>query len=99
MGASIDFAVKKEKKLKEPHDYKVIILNDDWTPMDFVVDVLVIVFHKTEEQANRIMIAIHKSGRGIAGTYTLDIAQTKAKQVEALSQQNDYPLQCIVEQA
>jgi ATP-dependent Clp protease adaptor protein ClpS len=97
MGTRADFAVKKKEKIKEPQDFKVVMLNDDFTSMDFVVDILVLVFHKNEGEANRIMLDIHNKGRGIAGIYALDIAETKVNQVTALAEQNDFPLQCIIE--
>jgi ATP-dependent Clp protease adaptor protein ClpS len=99
MGTSLDFAVRKKEKLKEPEDYKVLLLNDNYTSMDFVVDVLVIIFRKNEAEAERIMMDIHRKGKAIVGTYTYDIAQTKSAQVHSLAAQNNFPLCCIVERA
>ncbi|MDR2802781.1 MAG: ATP-dependent Clp protease adaptor ClpS [Treponema sp.] len=99
MGTSLDFAVKKTEKLKEPENSKVILLNDDFTAMDFVVDVLVLIFHKSEDEANKIMLTIHHNGFGVAGIYSFDIARTKVEQVHALAEQNGFPLRCIIESA
>ena len=97
MGTALDFAVKKESKLKEPEDFNLVLLNDDYTSMDFVVDVLVLIFHKDENEAKRLMMDIHRNGRGVAGTYTLDIAITKSAQVHSLAEQNNFPLRCVIE--
>jgi ATP-dependent Clp protease adaptor protein ClpS len=90
-------ALKKEEKLKEPEDFRVILLNDHYTTMDFVVEILMLIFHKTQEDANRIMLDIHRQGRGIVGVYPWDIAQTKADQVHILAREHEFPLRCIVE--
>ena len=90
---------KNEEKLKEPDDYVVVLLNDDYTTRDFVVDILMVIFHKNPEEAKKIMLNVHNKGRGVVGTYTWDIAQTKASQVHAIAKQYDYPLKCIVEEA
>ena len=90
---------KDRKKLKEPEEYRVILLNDDYTTMEFVVDVIMEIFHKGEEEATMIMMDVHHKGKGTVGTYSWDIAHTKASQVHALARQNEFPLKCIVEQA
>jgi ATP-dependent Clp protease adaptor protein ClpS len=97
MGIELDFAVKRAEKLKGPEDFNVVILNDNYTSMDFVVDVLVLVFHKNENEAERIMMDVHRKGRGVVGTYTLDIALTKTAQVHSLAEQNNFPLRCVLE--
>ncbi|GMO54254.1 MAG: hypothetical protein Ta2G_13140 [Termitinemataceae bacterium] len=97
METRFDFAVKKKRKLKEPNDYKVVLYNDNFTTMDFVVDVLVDIFNKSTEKAEAIMLDIHKNGRGIAGIYTKDIALTKAKEVILMARQNEFPLKCTIE--
>ena len=92
----------KEKitpKLKEPEEYLVILLNDDYTTMDFVVEILMTIFRKSLEEANYIMLDIHKKGKGIAGMYPWDIAVTTAEQVHEAAKKNDFPLRCIVEPA
>ena len=81
----------------EPENFRVVLLNDNYTTMDFVVDILMLVFRKSEAEANRVMMDIHRRGRGIAGIYTWDIAQTKAEQVHAMARQNEFPLRCGVE--
>lgn len=90
---------KSRKKLKEPEDYRVILLNDNFTTMEFVVSVLMGIFNKKEEDATRIMLDVHQQGRGTVGVYTWDIAHTKANQVHSLARQNEFPLKCIVEKA
>jgi ATP-dependent Clp protease adaptor protein ClpS len=88
---------KNEEKIKEPEEFQVILLNDHYTTMDFVVDILVLVFHKSEVDANQIMMDIHRKGRGIVGAYPWDIAQTKREQVHSIAQEHDFPLRCIIE--
>ena len=90
---------KAVEKIKEPDEYRVILLNDDYTTMDFVVMVLVDIFRKNLEDANRIMLDVHKKGKGIVGQYPWDIAATKADQVHSLARENEFPLKCIVEPA
>ncbi|MDR2343401.1 MAG: ATP-dependent Clp protease adaptor ClpS [Spirochaetaceae bacterium] len=97
MGIALDFSVKRAEKLKEPEDFNVVLLNDNYTSMDFVVDVLVLIFHKDETEANRIMMDVHRKGRGLVGTYALDIALTKSAQVHSLAEQNNFPLRCVLE--
>jgi len=75
----------------------VILLNDDFTTMEFVVEVLMDIFHKNTDDAFRIMLDVHKKGRGIVGVYTWDIAVTKTEQVHAAASANDFPLRCTVE--
>ncbi|MDR2481703.1 MAG: ATP-dependent Clp protease adaptor ClpS [Spirochaetaceae bacterium] len=98
MENSVDFATRKKEKLKEPEDYRVVLLNDDYTTMDFVVNVLMIVFHKNVKDAECIMLDVHEKGRGVVGLYPFDIAQTKAAQVHDLAEKNGFPLKCIVEE-
>jgi ATP-dependent Clp protease adaptor protein ClpS len=95
----LDTAEKIADKLKEPEDYHVILLNDDFTSMDFVVEILMDVFHKSVEDAASIMLYIHEKGKGIAGIYPWDIAVTKAEQVHSLANQNEFPLKCVVEKS
>jgi len=90
---------KAVEKIREPDEYLVILLNDDYTTMDFVVVVLVEVFQKNLEDANRIMLDVHEKGKGIVGRYPWDIAATKAEQVHAMARENEFPLKCIVEPA
>ena len=90
---------KTTPKIKEPQDYRVILLNDNYTTMDFVVEVLMIIFNKSLVDANKIMLDVHKKGKGIVGQYSWDIAATKAEQVHAAARENEFPLRCIVEPA
>jgi ATP-dependent Clp protease adaptor protein ClpS len=90
---------KKEEKLQEPKDYKVVLLNDNYTTREFVVEILMLIFHKNAEEARRIMLKVHHNGRGVVGVYSLDIANTKASQVHAIARQYEYPLRCVVEEA
>jgi ATP-dependent Clp protease adaptor protein ClpS len=88
---------KTREKFKEPEQYKVVLLNDHFTTMDFVVDILMDIFHKSIEDASKIMLDVHNKGRGIVGVYTWDIAVTKAEQVHAAAKANEFPLLCVVE--
>ncbi len=91
--------LKEEQKVdvKPPPFYKVIMLNDDFTTMEFVVGVLMGIFHKTAEEAEQIMLTIHYQGRGVCGIYPKDIAQTRIQQVHLLAQTEQHPLKCIME--
>jgi len=92
-----DVLTDNEEELGEPEEYRVILLNDNYTTMEFVVSVIMTVFHKGISEATRIMIDVHKKGRGIVGTYSFDIATTKINQVHELARQNEYPLKCTIE--
>ena len=89
--------VEERRKTKRPPMYRVVLLNDDYTPMEFVVWVLQIVFHKGQEEATRLMLDVHTKGKGVCGVYTLDVARTKAHQVERLARRHDHPLQTELE--
>jgi ATP-dependent Clp protease adaptor protein ClpS len=89
---------KSKEKLEKPPLYKVLLHNDDYTTMEFVVFVLISVFNKSEEDAFVIMLKVHNEGLGIAGVYPYEIAETKAEKVMALARQNEYPLLCTVEE-
>ena len=90
---------REREDVKQPEEYRVILLNDDFTTMEFVVSVLMTVFHKAVPEATRIMLDVHKKGRGIVGVYTYDIAATKVNQVHTLARQNGFPLKCTMEKA
>jgi len=92
-------ASKIDDKIKEPEQFKVILLNDHYTTMDFVVEILMTIFHKGIEDASRIMLDVHKKGKGLVGVYTWDIAITKTEQVHNAAKANNFPLKCIVEKA
>jgi ATP-dependent Clp protease adaptor protein ClpS len=85
-------------KLQKPPLYKVILLNDDYTPMEFVVIVLERIFHKTREEATRIMLHVHHNGIGVCGVFTREIAETKVRQVLSMAREHQHPLQCTMEQ-
>lgn len=85
--------------LKQPARYRVVLLNDDYTPMDFVVEVLMKFFAMNEEQATQVMLLVHTQGKGVCGVYTRDIAETKAAQVNQYSSECEHPLLCEIERA
>ncbi len=84
-------------KLQKPPFYKVILLNDDYTPMDFVVVILQRFFHKNREEATHIMLHVHQKGIGICGLFTREVAETKVRQVLDFSQEHRHPLKCTME--
>ena len=84
-------------EVKEPSLYKVLLLNDDYTTMEFVVEVLRHVFQKTIEQATQIMLNVHQNGVGVCGIYPYEIAETKVNTVDALSRERGFPLKCTME--
>jgi ATP-dependent Clp protease adaptor protein ClpS len=88
---------KTRPKTKKPPMYKVILLNDDYTPMEFVIYVLERFFQKNRTDATRIMLHVHQKGVGICGVYTYEVAETKVTQVIDFSRQNQHPLQCTME--
>jgi ATP-dependent Clp protease adaptor protein ClpS len=90
---------ESEKKLKAPPLYKVLLHNDDYTTMEFVVEVLQSVFHHPPAQATQIMLHVHRSGIGVAGVYTYEIAETKCSVVEAMARRHEFPLKCSMEPA
>ena len=84
-------------KLKRPPMYKVMLLNDDYTPMDFVVEILELFFSMSREKATQVMLTVHVQGKAVCGIYTRDIAETKAAQVNQYSRENQHPLLCEIE--
>ena len=88
---------KTRPKTKRPSLYKVLLLNDDYTPMEFVVHVLERFFHKNRDEATRIMWHVHQKGVGVCGVFTYEVAETKVAQVMDLARQNQHPLQCRME--
>ncbi len=86
-------------KLKKPPLYKVVLLNDDYTPMDFVVSVLELFFSKPRDQATRIMLQVHTQGKGVCGVFSREIAETKVHQVNTFARENQHPLMCTLEPA
>lgn len=93
-----DTGVDTLPRLTSPKMYKVVLLNDDFTPMDFVVLVLKRYFSKNEEQATQVMLEVHNKGAGLAGVYTLEIGEMKVMQVNQFARQNQYPLKATLEE-
>nr|WP_321266578.1 ATP-dependent Clp protease adaptor ClpS [uncultured Sulfurimonas sp.] len=98
MAMDTDLELCDEVKIKYPKKYKVFLLNDDYTSMDFVVDILMSIFHKSYTQAEQIMLDIHKKERGLCGVYTHEIAETKVMQVHKKAKDNGFPLKAIMEE-
>jgi len=92
-----EIATKSRAKTQRPSLYKVLLLNDDYTPMEFVIHVLERFFSKNREDATRIMLHVHHNGVGICGVYTFEVAETKVAQVVEFARQNQHPLQCTME--
>ena len=90
-------AVKTRVNTKKPSMYKVLMLNDDYTPMEFVIHVLESFYNKAHEEATQIMLHVHQKGVGTCGVYTYEIAETKVNQTMDLAQQHEHPLQCTIE--
>jgi ATP-dependent Clp protease adaptor protein ClpS len=86
-----------ENELDEPPMYKVLLHNDDYTTMEFVVEILMVIFNKTPEEATEIMLNVHKKGVGICGVYTYEIAETKVAAVHNLAEENEFPLKSSME--
>jgi ATP-dependent Clp protease adaptor protein ClpS len=95
-----DLAVKEaEPKLKRPSLYRVVLINDDYTPMEFVVEVLESVFGMVRSNATRVMLEVHTKGKGVCGVYSYEIAETKVAQVMTIAQQQQHPLLCTMEES
>lgn len=90
---------KPEVRIKEPSMYRVLLHNDDFTPMDFVVQILETVFNKNNTQATQIMLDVHRKGIGICGIYPYDIAETKVSIVTEAAREHEYPLRCTLEKS
>jgi ATP-dependent Clp protease adaptor protein ClpS len=96
-GANTGVIARTRLKTKKPSLYKVLLLNDDYTPMEFVVHVLERFFNKGREDATRIMLHVHQHGVGLCGLYTYEVAETKVAQVMDFARQHQHPLQCTME--
>ncbi len=94
-----ELALDRETVIDEPKMYRVILHNDNYTTMDFVVEVLIAVFHKPAAEATRIMLDVHRKGAGVCGVYTYDIASTKVSMVFQLAKSREFPLRCSMEEA
>lgn len=92
-----DTLITVEEEITEPKMYHVILLNDDYTPMDFVIEILMVVFNKGYQQAQSVMLTVHYQQRAVAGTYTHEIAVEKMNQTNQIATVNDFPLQTIIE--
>ncbi|HXC41121.1 MAG TPA: ATP-dependent Clp protease adapter ClpS [Burkholderiales bacterium] len=88
----------KKARVKPPPLFKVLLLNDDYTPMEFVVIVLQKFFSMTREQATQVMLKVHREGMGVCGVYPRDVATTKVEQVKSFSRKHQHPLQCVMEE-
>lgn len=98
--ASQELAVKEARpKLKKPPLYRVLLINDDYTPMEFVVEVLESIFGMQRNSATRVMLEVHTKGKGVCGVFSYEIAETKVAQVNTISQQQQHPLLCTMEEA
>jgi ATP-dependent Clp protease adaptor protein ClpS len=96
-GPGTGVIVKTKPKTKKPAMYKVLMLNDDYTPMEFVVHILERFFNKNRQEATRIMLHVHRRGVGVCGVYTYEVAETKVTQVMDFARQHQHPLQCTLE--
>ncbi|WP_119168363.1 ATP-dependent Clp protease adapter ClpS [Algihabitans albus] len=96
-GTGTGVVVKTRTKTKKPSMYKVLMLNDDYTPMEFVVHVLERFFGKSQEEATQIMLHVHRRGVGVCGVYTYEVAETKVTQVIDFARKHEHPLQCTLE--
>jgi ATP-dependent Clp protease adaptor protein ClpS len=96
-GAGSGLATKTRTRTKKPSLYRVLLLNDDYTPMEFVVFVLERFFNKTRDEATTIMLHVHQHGVGLCGVFTYEVAETKVAQVLDLARRNEHPLQCTME--
>ena len=99
-GGNVELAVEEARpKVKKPPLYQVVLINDDFTPMEFVVDILQGVFGLERNSATRVMLEVHTKGKGICGVYTYEIAETKVAQVTTIAQQQQHPLLCTMEES
>ena len=96
-GTATGLLTRPETRTKKPNMYKVLLLNDDYTPMEFVVHVLQRFFRMTVDQATEVMLHVHQKGVGVCGVFTYEVAETKVNQVLAFAQQHEHPLQCTLE--
>ena len=98
MPTELEFDIEEELQLEEPKKYKVLLLNDDYSTMDFVIDVLTNIFKKTQDESTAIMLNVHKNGKAVCGVYIHEIAATKVAQVKANARKAQFPLKAILEE-
>ncbi|HMT43453.1 MAG TPA: ATP-dependent Clp protease adapter ClpS [Chakrabartia sp.] len=98
-GPGIGVATRTRTRTKKPTPYRVLMLNDDYTPMEFVVHVLQTIFRMSIEDATRVMLHVHQKGVGVCGTFSYEVAETKVTQVIDYARKNQHPLQCTLEKA
>ena len=98
-GPAIGVVTKRKPKTQKPSLYRVLLLNDDFTPMEFVIEVLERYFQKSQDDATRIMLHVHQKGVGVCGVFTYEIAETKVNQVVDFARRSEHPLQCTMEKA
>ena len=98
MATELEFDIEEELQLEEPKKYKVLLLNDDYSTMDFVIEVLTKIFKKTQDEATAIMLKVHKNGKAVCGVYIHEIAATKVAQVKANARKAQFPLKAILEE-
>ena len=96
-GDGVGVVTSTKPKLQKPSMYKVLLLNDDYTPMEFVVYVLEAIFNKNRDEATQVMLHVHQNGVGLCGVYTYEVAETKVAQVVDSARRNQHPLQCTME--
>ena len=99
MAVNTEFDLDLDLDVMTPKEYHVFLLNDDYTSMDFVIDILINIFHKTYQESEAVMLAIHEKGQGLCGTYSHEIAETKVTQVTKLAKENGFPLKATMEEA
>jgi len=88
---------REDAEVKEPEEYRVYLINDDFTTVEFVISILMTIFHKNLAEATKLTMEVHRKGRGVAGIYPYDIAMTKIQQVHAMARQRGFPLRCAME--
>jgi len=96
-GVTVKVMLKPRARTKRPPMYKVLLLNDDYTPMEFVIEILIDVFHKSQEEATRIVSHVHQRGVGVCGVFTHEVAETKVAQVMGAARRAEHPLKCTLE--
>jgi ATP-dependent Clp protease adaptor protein ClpS len=98
LSRELEFDIQEELELEEPKKYKVMLLNDDYSTMDFVIEILTTIFKKTQDEATAIMLKVHKNGKAVCGVYIHEIAATKVAQVKANARKAQFPLKAILEE-